>query len=341
MLEMGIRPGIPMLNAMILNAVEAGDFPTAYAIFETARIHGIRRNTITYSTMLKIALHNLDVDLVDKIMLMAEEDGTLPRNNRLVFHLVLTIMQIARGKTTSWNPRSSEGRYRSMLRIYARYCDVDPLREMRIYVDIGKHVTIGPISPPSPQLLAAMIIGYIQFFGQPFSIQALYYRYQKLLAQNHPLIAPTAGTDHLANAFLLRLGLSQATFAMCPIILRNMIEPPASTVFEVAKPTVQTWSIVLRSYFLNGQRAAAEKTLQMMRSRGIQPNLVTMNIIITGYATMQDAPAAVDAMQEMNAAGFEADAITYRGLTRIVKREELMDALRKSTVTVNQARGDG
>ncbi|KAI4199353.1 MAG: hypothetical protein LQ346_002590 [Caloplaca aetnensis] len=332
MLEMGIRPGIPMLNAMISNAVEAGDSPTAYAIFETARIHGIRRNTITYSTMLKIALHNLDVNLVEKIMLMAEEDGALPRNNLLVFHLVLTIMQIRRSEARPWDPRSSGSRYRAMLRIYARYCDISPLRDLRIFVDVGNNVTIAPISAPSPQLLATMIIGYIQFFGQPSSIRALYYRYQKLLARNHPLIGPIAATDHVANAFSLSLGQNRATFAMCPIILRDMLEPPASTVFKVAKPTVQTWSIVLRSYFLNGQRAAAEKTIQMMRSRGIQPNKVTMNTIVAGYAILQDAPAAVDAMQEMNAAGFESTAATYRGLTRIVKRERLMDALRKSTV---------
>lgn len=120
-----------------------------------------------------------------------------------------------------------------------------------------------------------------------------------------------------------------------------MLEPPPSTVFKVAEPTVQTWSILLRSYFFNGQRAAAEKTIQMMRSRGIAPNVVTMNTIIAGYAAMQDAAAAANTMQDMKAAGFENDSSTYKALTRIVKRERLLDALRKTAVKTTQAWGVG
>ncbi|KAL8927772.1 MAG: hypothetical protein Q9208_002188 [Pyrenodesmia sp. 3 TL-2023] len=340
MLELGIRPGIDMLNAMILNAVEAGDHQTAYAIFETARIHGIRRNTITYSIILKIALHNLDENLVEKIMLMAEEDGALPRNNQLVCCLVTTFMQITRDESGPQESRLCESRYRTMLRVYTRYCDISPLQDLGIYLDVlGVSGTTGPISPPSPQLLSVMIMGFIRLCGQPSLTRELYHRYQKFLAQGHPLIAPTAGTDHLANAFLLCLGQSRHTFAMCPTIIKNMLQPPASAVFKVAKPTVQTWSILLRSYFFNGQRAAAEKTIQMMRSHGIAPNVVTMNTIIAGYAAMQDPGAAVNAMQEMKAAGFEDDSSTYKALARIVKREELLEALQKTAVKTTQARG--
>lgn len=336
MLEMGIRPGIPMLNAMISNAVEAGDYQTAYAIFETARIHGIRRDTITYSTLLKVALYNLDDNLVEKIMLMAEEDGALPRNNQLVFCLVATIMQITRAEGT----RSALwiSRYRRMLQIYARYCDIGPLQELGIYVNIpGDFGSPGPISQPSPRLLSVMILGYIRLFGQPSPIQDLYTRWQAFLTQNHRLIARTAETQHLANAFLLCLGQHKATFAMCPTILRNMLEPPTSTIIKVAKPNVQTWSVLLRSYFFNGQRAAGEKIIQMMRERGIKPNIVTMNTIIAGYAGLQDASAAVNTMQQMEAAGFEADSSTYKGLTRLVNREQLLDALRTVAVTTDKA----
>ncbi|KAL8761798.1 MAG: hypothetical protein Q9184_002121 [Pyrenodesmia sp. 2 TL-2023] len=342
MLEFGIRPGIPMLNTMISNAVEAGDYQTAHAIFETARIHGIRRNTITYSVILKIALHNLDENLIGRIMLMAEEDGALPRNNQLVYCLVTTFLQITQIESEQGGSSLRDSKYRKMLRIYTRYCDISPLQDLGIYVDgLGHSGTTGPISPPSPQLLSIMILGYIRLCGRPSLIRALYHRYQTLLAENHPLIAPTAGTNHLANAFLLHLGQSTHTFAMCPTIIRNMLEPPPSTVFKIAKPTVQTWSILLRSYFFNGQRAAAEKTIQMMRSQGIAPNVVTMNTIIAGYAKMQDAAAAVNAMQEMEATGFEQDSSTYKALKRIVKREQLLDALRKTAVKTTQASGVG
>ncbi|KAL8720234.1 MAG: hypothetical protein Q9225_002866 [Loekoesia sp. 1 TL-2023] len=328
MLELGIRPGIPMLNTMILNAVEASDYQTAYAMFETARNHGIRRDTITYSILLKIARQSVDERLIKTIMQMAEEDGALPRNNQLVFCLVITILQIALAKKAGVTACASK--YRGMLQVYARYCDISPLQVLGIHLDVHRDVkSTGPVSQPSPQLLSVMILGYIRLFGQDYQIKELYHRYQRFIAQNHHLVAPTAETEHLANAFLFCLGRNKTTFTMCPIILKNMLEPPASTTLNVAKPTVQTWSIVLRSYFFNDQRAAGENILKMMRERGIQPNQVTMNTIISGYARMQDASAAVNAVQQMEESGFEVDSYTFKGLTRITNREQLLDALRK------------
>ncbi|KAL8962510.1 MAG: hypothetical protein Q9193_001093 [Seirophora villosa] len=338
-LETGVRPEMPMLNAMILNAIEAGDFQTAYAISETASVHGIRQNTITYTTLLKIALHSLDESLVEKIMLMAEEAGALPRNNQLLFNLVATIMQIA--LNLGRDDPSQLSRYRFILQIYARYCDVAPLQELGIWVNpLGSSNGPGPISQPSPQLISVVILSYIRFCGGPFSIKQLYHRYQGFLAQNHPLIAPTAETEHLGNAFLYMLGHSKATFTMCSTILRNMLVPPASTNVMVAKPTTRTWTILLRSYFFNGQRAAGEKIIAMMRQRGIEPNIVTMNTIIAGYAKMQDPAAAVNVMQQMDPAGFKANEYTYRGLTQVVNRDELLNALRNVGGATGQVRED-
>lgn len=328
MLELGVRPGIPMLNAMIFNAVEAGDYQTAQAMFDTARTHGVRRDTITYSILLKIALRNSDVNLVEKIMKMAEEDGALPRNNQLVFCLVATMLQIAQCEVIGSEVLAS--RYEIMLQIYARYCDIRPLQELGIALDVSRETEVTKlVSKPSPRLLSVMILGYIRLFGRSHEVKRLYYRYQSLIAQDHHLVAFTAETDHLVNAFLLCLGQYKTTFTMLPIIIRDMLERPLSTTVKFAKPTVQTWSIVLRSYFFNNQRAAAEKILQMMRARAVRPNQVTMNTIISGYAKMQDAFAAVDTMQQMEAAGLRVDSYTLKGLTRIVNRDELLNALRR------------
>ncbi|KAL8732245.1 MAG: hypothetical protein Q9181_004018 [Wetmoreana brouardii] len=338
-LELGIRPDIAMLNAMILNAVEANDYQTAQAIVKTARLHGIRRDTITYSILLKGAYQNLDESLIETIMQMAEADGALPRNNNLVSCLVATILKISQDRDPGGVSRAS--RYRAMLRVYARYCDTRPLRELRIYVHSDEDIdTVEPISQPSPQLLSTMILGYILLFGRPEEIQELYDRYQYHIAQGHHLIASTAATDHLANAFLLRLGRNESTFMISSHILKNMLEPPASTAVKVARPTVQTWSIVAHSYFLNGQRAAGERIIQLMREKGLSPNQVTWNTIITGYARMQDAFAAVDAMRDMEKARFQVDSYTLKALSQIKDRGRLLDALRKSAMTDDENQAD-
>ncbi|KAL8854660.1 MAG: hypothetical protein Q9221_000442 [Calogaya cf. arnoldii] len=337
MLELGIRPGMPMLNAMMLNAVEAGDYQTAQAMFETARIHGIRRDTITYSILLKGAVQNQDDSLIERIMHLAEEDGALPRNNELVFSLIVAMLQIARVNYT--NVLTSAKRYRSILRIYTRYCSILPLQELGICIDMDQNIDkAGTVSEPSPKLLSIMIVSFIRLIGRSDLVQALYNRYQNLVGQNHDLIAPTAETDHLANTFLFSLGRHTATFKTCPIILRNMLEPPSTTNVEIARPTVRTWSIAARSFFFHGQRAAGDKIIEMMRARGIPLNLVTWNTMISGYARLQDACSVVNAMKGMEAAGFEVDSYTLKALSRIKDRNQLLDALRRTAANDDKVR---
>ncbi|KAL9586020.1 MAG: hypothetical protein Q9212_001165 [Teloschistes hypoglaucus] len=327
-IELGIRPEIEMLNAMILNAVEASDYHTAQAIFETARTHGLRRDTITYSTLLKIAFLNLDEGLVERIMYTAEEDWALPRNNRLVSCLVATLMRIGRSKFASTVPSGSG--YKAMLRVYERYCDIGPLQELGIYIQ-SNHVveTAGEISAPSSQLVSIMIMGYIFLSSRLQDVVNLYHRYERHIAKNHHIIAPTAATDHVANAFLLFLGRHKSTYTMSLAILRNMLESPVSV---VAKPTVQSWSIIIDSFYRNRQPTAARQIIAMMRENGVEPNKTTWDHIISGHAGMQDALAAAKALREMEKAHFEVDSYTLKAATLVKDRTQLLDALRRTAV---------
>ncbi|KAL8665463.1 MAG: hypothetical protein Q9202_002168 [Teloschistes flavicans] len=330
-IELGIRPGMPMLNAMILNAFEASDYHTAQAIFEAAKIHGLRRNTITHSTLLKFAFRNLDESLVERIMYTAEEDGALPRNNRLVSCLVATLLQIGRSKSSRIG--SSERAYKAMLRVYERYCEPGPLQELGIYIKSNDVVeTTGEISPPSSQLVSTMIMGYIFLFGQLQDVVDLYHRWERHVANNHDIIAPTAATEYVANSFLICLGRHRSTFAMSLAILRNMLEPSISA---VAKPNVYSWSIIADSFFRNRQPAAARRIIDMMRENGISPNQVTWHHIIAGHAGMQDASAAVEALREMEMAHFEVDSYTLKALMLVKDREQLLEALRRTSATVD------
>ncbi|KAI4201831.1 MAG: hypothetical protein LQ350_003031 [Teloschistes chrysophthalmus] len=323
-IELGIRPEIEMLNAMILNAVEASDYHTAQAIFETARTHGLRRDTITYSTLLKIAFLNLDEGLVERIMYTAEEAGALPRNNRLVSCLVATLMRIGRSKDASVVPSGSG--YKAMLRVYERYCDIGPLQELGIYINSNHGVeTAAEISPPSSQLVSIMIMGYIFLSSRLQDVVNLYHRYERHIAKEHHIIASTAATDHVANAFLLFLGRHKSTYTMSLAILRNMLESPASV-----GPTVQSWSIIIDSFYRNRQPTAARRIVDMMRENGVEPNKVTWDHIISGHAGMQDALAAAEALREMEKAHFEVDSYTLKAATLLKDRTQLLEALRRT-----------
>jgi pentatricopeptide repeat protein len=95
------------------------------------------------------------------------------------------------------------------------------------------------------------------------------------------------------------------------------------------KPSVQTWSILLKAFMDHSQPRAAEKVLTMMRHRGITPNHVTWNSLAIGYARLQDITNSVDVIDRFEREGWEMSDTTVEGLEVIENRKALMEALRE------------
>jgi pentatricopeptide repeat protein len=103
-------------------------------------------------------------------------------------------------------------------------------------------------------------------------------------------------------------------------------------------PTVHTWSILLKAFMDHNQPRAAEKVLAMMQSRGITPNQVTWNTLLTGYARQQDVVSTVHALERLEGDGWKVDEVTMKGLQRLHNREALMLALQRKEAKGNGAR---
>lgn len=100
-------------------------------------------------------------------------------------------------------------------------------------------------------------------------------------------------------------------------------------IYGHCKPSVRTWSILLKAFMDNNQPRAAEKVLNMMRRSGITPNQVTWNSLAIGYARLQDIANTVDVVERFEDEGWEVDDITIQGLQVIENREALMEALQE------------
>jgi len=100
-------------------------------------------------------------------------------------------------------------------------------------------------------------------------------------------------------------------------------------IYGHCKPSVRTWSILLKAFMDNNQPRAAEKVLNMMRRIGITPNQVTWNSLAIGYARLQDIANTVDVIERFEDEGWEVNDITIRGLQVIENREALMEALQE------------
>ncbi|EKD14431.1 uncharacterized protein L3040_005736 [Drepanopeziza brunnea f. sp. 'multigermtubi'] len=101
------------------------------------------------------------------------------------------------------------------------------------------------------------------------------------------------------------------------------------TVLTPPKPDVYTWSILIKIFMDHKQPRAAEKVLDMMRERDIEPSIVTWNTLAHGYASMQDTASLVGVLTRLRAAGLEADDATTIALSMIKNRRALNEELQK------------
>ena len=330
-LEMGVRPKVSFYNAILLNTVEAGYFDLALQMFEIAKANSLSPDEITYRILLQGATLNADRTVRETLVQEMENNTELLRNLRVVSDLLHVISKLR------------DPAYPAMLALYERHCDLRPLQELGLR-EVEEHTPSESAIPvrgrwPSTTILGQMICAYVQMHRDSESLMEIYLRYHDFVCQNHPIIAPVAQTDHVANTFIMAFGLRGETLPHCATVVKHMLDDSSSKRLSVqpdqrfpkaAAPTVRTWSILANAYFRHGQSRAAEKVLELMRERGIEPDAVTWNTIINGFTSMQKVGKAVDAFRRMEAAGFRPDKHSMRALSRVYNRERLLSAIGKT-----------
>lgn len=83
------------------------------------------------------------------------------------------------------------------------------------------------------------------------------------------------------------------------------------------RPSVHTWSILLKAFMYNRLPGQAEQVLKLMQHHKIKPNIVTWNTLAASYAKLGKTQQAVEAMRRLEAAGFKSDDWTLRAFSYI------------------------
>ena len=325
-LEMGIRPKVHMFNTILLNAGEGGDFANAWQMYNLAKGNSIIPDSITYGVLLKGAIISGDPSNLGMVLSEIQTNKDVLTDLRLVSDVLKAVSLISPGDE-----------FGAMLDFCKQHCDLRPFQELSM---IGDETKTPPSTTchkawPTSFILTQMILAYVQLHQGSLGLIHNYNLYYQRVKENHPLIAPLAQKDIVANSFILAFGKNASTLQHCTTVIRHMLELSspkflASGSIPYAAPTTQTWSILVAAYFRHDQRRSAEKVLDMMRERGIHRDIVTWNILVTGYARMQDMDAAVDAVEGMKVAGFEVDSFTVKGLRHLRTEDRLRWALRQS-----------
>jgi pentatricopeptide repeat protein len=83
------------------------------------------------------------------------------------------------------------------------------------------------------------------------------------------------------------------------------------------RPSVHTWSILLKGFMSNRLMREAEYVLELMQHHGVKPNIVTWNTLAAEYAKVGSVGSSVEAMRRLEAAGFTSDDWTMRAFSYI------------------------
>ncbi|KAL9102330.1 MAG: hypothetical protein Q9163_002510 [Psora crenata] len=325
-LEIGVRPNIVLYNAILLNTIEAGYYDLALKMFDIARENGLNADGITHRILLRGATEHADRSSRRRLIRETESNTEQLEDPLVVSELLHAISKC-------YDPA-----FLRMLELYQKHYDVRPLEELGLY-EAGlprENLLLTRDKWPSARILGQMLCAYIHLHRDSDTLMSTYSRYHRLVKEIHPLVNPLSRTDHVANAFIMAFGRNPKTLAHCTTVIRDMLDGSSSKRLSIQPdesfpkaiaPTVRTWSILAAAYFKHKQKRAAERVLELMRERGLEPDRVTWNTIISGYSSLQQLGKAVDAMRRMEAAGYEADSRTLKAIGRIWNRDRLLDAL--------------
>ncbi|KAL6715018.1 hypothetical protein ACLMJK_007279 [Lecanora helva] len=319
-LEIGIRPTTQMYNAILLTMIEGHDFDTAWEMFGVAEQSSkFRINSITYSILAKGASLSGNTSMLQKLLDDVKETPEL-QNERLLSDLLGAVGAL-----------SPDDEYPQMLAFYQQYFDIRPLHDLGLCIleSEGQQSFEAGGKWPTKYILGRMILAYNKSHTSSHRLIQNYNTYHNFAQEEHPLIAPLARDDYVANSFVLAFGQKVETLPYCTTVIKHMLSPPPDSP-RYATPSVQTWSILLAAYMRHRQKFAAEKVFAMMQDRGLKPDQVTWTTLIGGYSSMQDIDSAVGAVRQMEAAGFEPNSRTWKALDRIWDQSRLLSVLKES-----------
>jgi len=331
MLQSGLQPNIIHYTILIQNSLLRGDHETAWQIHNMLIENGIPTDDTLYSILLNDAKKRLDLATIRRVMDIVEKQNLF--SPYIVTDILHTTYLLDQQQKHSSTTEQRDNSFEKMLPVFCDYFFVDTLATF-----IPEYYERYPASPdsakrrfgtapqektePSSPTLVVMMTAFLQSIRSYHDIHRLYQNLRHAADAGNPLAIKVLSTTHIYNVVLMALGRFRKAVSLCPLVVENMLK-------SAILPTVYTWSILLNIFMLHQQPLAAEKVLDLMVARGIQPNVVTWNTLIGGYARLQDESKTADALARLEDSGAEADEVTMKVLGRISNRRALIALMMK------------
>ncbi|KAF4462395.1 hypothetical protein FALBO_10802 [Fusarium albosuccineum] len=207
----------------------------------------------------------------------------------------------------------------------------------------------GPKQNPNAQTLAIMLRAYVKSLYRPYDLMSFYSFIKTRLEESGPgrnwaaeLIKDQGSMVHdtLILVMLERRSLLRPALQVFGDMLRDsLISRPKEKNEEAASsseggpahpaPTIFTFSILIHGLLMRGEKMLAGQLLQTMRENGLEPNIVTWNTLVKGYASMQNLNLTVGTLQDLEAAGFKPDPYTLKAFARLRDQTRALQTMEK------------
>lgn len=325
--KIGVRLNTRLCNIIILNAVEAGDVKTAHDVYHSLLENDVKPSMHTYALLLKACKLNIDDADALNHTIAAAIAGVNFSQSPVVAVEILHCLALHHTRN------SGDAAWSTMCQAYAQIFNLGPL------VQLGLPIPASAQSVPNTrrikrvpvQAIGIMLRTYLKLIhdGQGSVARAtpIYQRYRQLVDSRKEPFASTAMTSHCYNAFLGTFTKNKRTLINAAEVIKDMQSASAESPPKSVVPDVQSWSIFLEGFSSHGQLRLAEQVLTYMRGKGLEPNAVTWNTLLKGYAGEQDLEGLLDTVGRIEKQGHAWDEWTYGGLRRFRNSDALQSAM--------------
>ncbi|KAM5352377.1 hypothetical protein ACJ41O_005100 [Fusarium nematophilum] len=207
----------------------------------------------------------------------------------------------------------------------------------------------GPRRKPNMQTLAIMLRAYIKSLHRPYDLMSFYTFFKSRLEERGPeknwvadLVKDQGSIVHdtLILVMLERKSLLRPALQVFGDMLRDtLISRPKDEGKEQTThpddalvhppPNLFTFSILIHGLLMKREKMLAEQILQAMREHNIEPNIVTWNTLVKGYASMQNLSQTVGTLQDLEAAGFKPNLNTFKAFARLKDQTRALQTMEK------------
>ncbi|KAH8671401.1 hypothetical protein BX600DRAFT_459009 [Xylariales sp. PMI_506] len=350
LLEAGLRPNLINSTALLKNFCMRGYLDTAWAVYDLLLRYNIEPDPVVYSTLLRASKKNLDTASINRVMSIVHSKKVWDAH--IVNEFLDIILRDNENQSEKRRrQRKSNNAFRPMLQVYAKFFHLDPLQKLCSFPleqyllwrgpSPGKSTHITEIAAalmpqaesmlmkPDTVTLTLMLTATIRALPRHekrYGTRPLlrhYQHIQQLLQSRDPLvlrIVEKHGT--LIHDIFLR-SMLQFKHCLQPAVhfVKNMLRLAAEEeqmygrVIAHPRPSEHTWTILVNGFRNHRQPSSAASMIKMMREEGgLEPNIVTWNVLIAAFARNNNARGAVQAMRRMEQSGLEPDERTMQAL---------------------------